>query len=229
MNRHRFPLLKLTFTAPFLMALANPAQAASSTYYLDYPFSAGSVAPSGAGPWLSVTTTDLGVDLVELKFTAALTGAEKVKDWLLNLDPTLDPTSLVFTNILPNVGYVLPTISLGTDAHMGDGSGKYDIKLSFLTSGFPTQTFDQADSLTYQVSYSGPGSIDASSFHYLSTGGGEGAFRSAAHVLATPAGGEGSAWIAPVPETSTGVLGMLGVGLACISRRRPHPGKVSAG
>jgi hypothetical protein len=181
----------------------------------NYEFSNGT-APAGSTPWLTAEFNDLGTTgSVTLTLTATnLTGTESVKEWFLNLDPTLNLSNLSFSVPTKTGSFDDPTISKGTDAFKADGDGYYDINIEFATAGDNTHRFTAGDSISYIIS--GIPSLTANSFYFNSTqGGGHGVYLMAAHVQNTPGGGSGSGWVAPlqnpVPEPSTIILLSIGV------------------
>lgn len=213
---------KFLFAGAISLA-AIPGTLRAASLQLSQIFSDGSVAPAATGqPWLTVTTTDTGTNVVLLELEAPnLTGGEYVNSWYLNLDPSLNAALLTFS--LPtSVGtFDAPTISAGTNAFKADGDGLYDLVLSFSTSnsgGSPR--FTDGDKVSYFVSYTGAGSVNASSFIFQSApDGGSGPFYSAAHIGTTGPQGNGSAWISPVPEPSSAMVAALAGGLLLRRRR----------
>jgi len=187
----------------------------------------GGTPPVGAAPWLTTTMDDGGTPgsvILTLEATN-LTGTEFVSGWYLNLDPSLDPTSLVFSSPTKTGTFDDPSISLGTDAYKPDGDGKYDILFGFATSGSGggSHRFGVGDSVQYTVT--GIGTLVAGSFNFLSSpDGGHGPFFTAAHVQSI-GGGEDSGWVAAteaiMPEPATLSLMVLGLAgwLAAVGRK----------
>ena len=120
----------------------------------------------------------------------------------------------------------MPTISTGVNSFKADGDGYFDVLLSFNTSGGLPTYFGNGDSLSYLLTYSGIGTMNAASFEFLSLPGGSwGPYYAAAHIQSTPAGGDGSAWLAAtsvtdaaIPEPATAAI--LTAGLAVLGLRR---------
>ena len=215
--------------SPLIISFLSLVQAAVVTLPLDRLFSDESTAPAyvGTDPWLKVTTTDTGSNQVSLELEAtALTGDEHVALWYLNLDPSLDLTQVSFTVALTSGDFLLPSIEKSTNAYRADADGLYDIRMTFSTSNHEggIERFTDGDKLTYTVSYTGSGTLDSSSFEFLSLADGEttyGPFFSAAHVESTGAGGLDSAWISAIPEPSVAMCSLLGTGILLgVGRRR---------
>lgn len=204
------------------LGLVSLSQAA--TLHFGQAFSDGAVPPGGKPPWMTVTTSNhsTGVVLLEIEATQ-LINHEFVSEWVMNLDPELDPARLVFSSPAQTGSFVLPTIQTGTDRFKADGDGWYDIQFQFSTSDNEPDAlrFTSGDKLSYLVTLAGgePGVLDENSFHVLSRpGGGSGPFYTAAHIQATGYCCGGSAWIANVPEPCSTLLG--GFGLLVLLRRR---------
>ena len=222
--RHILSVAAIFCLLPFL----SPTQALATivTYGMDTEFSGGK-APIGSAPWVLVTINDFNLSgSVELKISnPGLTATENVEELMLNLDPLLDPTNLVFSAPTKSRAFDTPLIGLATDSFKADGDGRYDILLDF-TNGGPPNTFLGGDSIKYTIS--GIATLNALSFFYLSDpAGGHGPFTSAAHVQNTGGGGF-SGWITDgtgggpdIPEPSSVVLLLMGaVGLLGYRWRR---------
>jgi MYXO-CTERM domain-containing protein len=205
------------------LSIAPASQAAIMN--LGQTFSDGAVAPGGSPPWMIITTSNHPTGAVLLEFEATnLINHEFVSEWVLNLDPALDPSQLVFSTPQQTGSFVLPTIQTGTDQFKADGDGWFDIQFLFSTSNTDPDAvrFTAGDKLSYLVTLAGQpsGTLDEGSLHFLSApGGGNGPFYSAAHIQATGYCCGGSAWIANVPEPGSTLLGGLGL-LALLRRRR---------
>ena len=211
---------------PILIA-STIDRGSAATYELSETYGAGSVAPAGNKPWLTLTTTTLsGADAGKVQFefyASGLTGAEYVDDWYMNIDSALDPKKLSFGSAVKTGSFSLPTINLATDAYKAGPDGRFDIRLAFSSSnsGGGINRFTAGDRLTYKVSYTG-GLIAAESFDFLSKPEGEyGPYHTAAHVLSTGTDASGSAWINSVPEPGPPMqaLVLASVLLTCYRRR----------
>lgn len=209
-----------------IMALLVPvtANGLEMTYELDFEFS-GATPPAGSTPWVTATFDDSfgGADTVRLTMSAGnLVNQEFVDDWLFNFDPALDPTQLTFS-VVDSSASVPNVISTGMDAFKADGDGWYDISFDFPPppGTFPSK-FTAGETVVYDITYTSP--IDASLFDfYSSPGGGQGIYKTAAHIQGIGPGGNESGWIAPsnsVPEPSALILiGSLLIGFGVIKRK----------
>ncbi len=196
--------------------------AVASTLVLNYnsEFS-GAQAPAGPPTWLTAVFDDFGgTGSVRLTMsTSGLLNSENVKEWYFNINPALNPASLVFTyNAGLSTAAAATGITKSTDCCKADGDGKYDFQFSFTPStGFPA-----LKTVVYDITLA---SITAASFNFMSTAaGGNGPFLSAAHVQnTTGAGSGGSGWVAGtvgvIPGAGSGVALRLragGTGLGCV-------------
>jgi hypothetical protein len=221
--------LALLFTAASLAAWsANHAQATIITFSSTFEFS-GATAPAGSAPWLKATFDDHNgfgsVDITLVGFNLAAT--EFATEWDINLDPGLNPLSLVFSAPTKVGTFTNPVISKGVNAFKADGDGEYDIQIDFDNSGGASNRFGNGESAKYTVT--GIPTLNAYSFLFLSNpAGGHGPYHMATHVQGT-GGGSQSGWVAPdpesfgliVPEPSSWALAMMGAsGLALLWRRR---------
>jgi len=223
--------LVLITTALGVVLLPGPSQAATLTFNLNTEFSGG-VAPDGSPPWLTATFTDVGVPAGTVRLT--LQGIlkdpdEKVKEWMFNLDPGLNPANLVFSAPVSKTGsFTNPTISTGINAFMANGDGQFDIQFLFDITDGAVKNFGDSESIIYDITCSSCAGFGVSSFNFLSfMVGGQGVFKSAAHVLSTGPTDADSGWIGPsadgvtVPQPSTLLLLGVGlVGLGFLGRRK---------
>ncbi|GAC1454513.1 MAG: hypothetical protein PVSMB6_10380 [Steroidobacteraceae bacterium] len=182
---------------------ATCASAGSVSFDFNTEFSGGQ-APSGPAPWIIATLADTstpGVVLLTIT-VGGLTGNESLSGLYLNVNPALNVPDLTFTGLNTGPGNIAASsIQLGEDAFKADGDGRYDVLLNY-PAGSGAGTFSGTLSSSYDITYSGSGTLSAASFYFLSTPmGGHGPFLAAAHVQnTTGAGAGGSGWLAPVPQ-----------------------------
>lgn len=229
-------LRNLPFIACIMMlSAATTASADSVLYEFDGIFSADSVAPSGAVPWVDADFQDVSGGVLLTISNADLTGGEFLSSMYLNLNTNLNPTSLLFTpqNSLTTGTFSSPTINpfpQGTrdSANKADGDGYYDILINFSVSGSDSQRFIGGDSVSYLIT--GITNLMATDFAYLSDPG-NGAGSPGPFYVATQiqgiAGGAYSAWAYPrngpiisVPEPAPIALLTLSIGFWGVLRFR---------
>lgn len=210
------------------LLVTRSASAASITF--NYDQTPEGTAASG-GAWLQAVFSDSGPGTVQLTLAGpGLTGNDSLKQLFFNLDPALDPNSLVFTEIDSTSG-AIGTVQMGRHAFKPDCGGKCDILISFsspapLTGG---------DSITYSISASstpagstGSGHLTAASFDFPSAAAaGRPPVYTAASVETTTGGTTTQRTLIappdPVPENfSTAILiGIAVVVVAGLKRKLP--------
>jgi hypothetical protein len=193
------------------------ADAAVITKLADFEFSSGT-SPAGAAPWLTVRFDDGGGSgSVTLTFEATnLVGTEFVSGLYLNVDPAINPGSLSFSSPVKTGSFTTPTISRGTNSYKADGDGYFDILLSFSTSSSSSNRFDGSNALSYTIT--GPASLTAASFDFLSSSGGKPGYPIAAHVQGIGHCGSYSGWVTAAPEPAS--LSLLALSALGMVRRR---------
>jgi hypothetical protein len=217
------------------------ANSTTVTYNFDNEFSGGTAPVSGTKPWITAIFSDTSTPgSVRLTLSAPhLTADEFVSGWYFNLNPSLDPTQLQFNNPSVAAGsFSLPSIQESVDSYKADGDGKYDILLSFSTSGGLSGNFTSGDSLTYTLTGNfGSHVLSAADFLFLSApAGGHGPFDAAAHVQGIGTSGGASGWVdpssplssqdaTPAPDGGATVM-LLGVGMVVAESLRRKIGSV---
>ena len=195
------------------IALLGAPHASAATLTFRYNDSFGSVTPNGPAPYATSVFDDgeSAGTVVLTMFVAATVGNADVTEMYFNLDPSLDPTSLVFTRLSGTGPTAASTaILLGVDAFVANGDGMYDIFFD-LPSGNPDNSrFNDGEDLVYEIS--GIPTLTASAFFHLANPSGNfGPFRSVAMFIGTGGSGKDSDFVGAVPEPSSVVLAGFGL------------------
>ena len=200
--------MKSIFSAAFLPVLGvSAALGGTLEFDLDNIYS-GTVSPSATKPWLTATFTDIDSTHVSLKLDAVgLVSSEFVSEWLFNVDPTIDPSSISFTQTSHSNygGYASTSI---TAVSGGSGAGPahgFDIDFGLGTSN--GSRFGIAAEVVYTLTRSA--GLSAANFNF-SNASGDVKTTTAAHIQGIGTDGSQSDWvdpsgaaITPVPEAST--------------------------
>ncbi|HEY7087213.1 MAG TPA: hypothetical protein VH518_03930 [Tepidisphaeraceae bacterium] len=216
----RIHSIVLPATVVLCALIAQSSRAAFVQFDTSIEFSSGTP-PQGTPPWVRLRFDDAGPNTVTMKMTALnLVGQEFVTEWDFNLDPALNPNSLVFSAPTKTGTFADPTISKGVDAFKADGDGDYDVSFNFDNSP-PANRFDAGDAVSYTITAPG---LTANSFKFLSKpDGGAGPYYTAAHVQGVGQNGGFSGWVAPgpndvqTPEPASAVV--IGLGLVPLLAR----------
>lgn len=210
----------ISLTSSLIIPLIAPAHA--SIIALNHLFSDETTSPDYVGiePWATITTTDTALNQVTIEFKATnLTDPEYIKEWFINVNPTLDLSLVSFTNATKSSDFVVDAPEISADSYRADTDGLYDVRLIFSESNNSAgiERFTNGDILSYTVTYTGTqGVLDSSSFYFLSQPDAEstfGPFYSAAKVNSTGIDNNGSAWISAAPEPSGFIYSLLATGL----------------
>lgn len=210
MNKRVDGKTSLFFLGLALCVCAVPALANIVTFNMSLIFEGPGIPTNelGSPPWVQVEFDDGGTPgTVDLTISAPglESNPEKISQVYFNLDPLLDPTLLVFSDLVMSTNILEPDISLGTDLYKADGDGFFDILLAFNTNG-SALAFNGGDTIEYTISLSG---LTADSFNFLSAAdGGPGEYYVAAHLLSLGTA-QDSAHVS-VPEPMTIALLALG-------------------
>jgi hypothetical protein len=202
----------------------------AGTISFDYDISFGAVAPDGPTPYATAVFDDGGSpgSVTLTVDVAATVGGADITDLYYNLDPTLDPTSLLIVRSGgdgPVAGFPILT---GVDAFQADGDGMYDILMDLPPPpGNNANLFNAGETLIFTIT--GIGTLEAADFNFLSAPspgpGGAGPFASVARFQSTGPNGRDSDFVGAdpvdpiIPEPSTLILLSLG-SLALVARRR---------
>ena len=196
-------------------AFAVSSHAAMMTLELDANING---APSSVGS-LTATFTDAppGQNGVFLELdTSNLAANEKVQSWYFNLDPALNPGSLIFSQTNKIGSFSNPTISKSGNEIPPGGGPSFDFKFTFSTAG-PPNSFSGGESVRYFISGISGLNVDSFNVHSFFNGVG---YSSAAHVQENPSG-RGGATLVSVPEPGHAIFGALLLGgLVWIERGR---------
>ncbi|MBL9124735.1 MAG: PEP-CTERM sorting domain-containing protein [Planctomycetaceae bacterium] len=205
-------------------SFASTASATIITFGLGDEYSGGAD-PAGPLAWATATFDDLGgAGTVKLKLEAKnLSGSEFISVWNFNLDPALDPTQLVFSAPIKTGTFAAPSISTKVDAFKAGPAHGFDIQFSFATKA--SDRFGAGESVEYTIT--GIPSLTASSFNFLSAGGGgAGKLLTGAHIQSIADVGFGSSGWVTIPEPSSfalAALGLLAGATLGLRRKRARP------
>lgn len=181
--------------AGVLLAGALPSLADTVTY--NFGSVSSGTTPAGSPPWVQVSFTDNGLpaNTVQLTVDAAnLSGSEFLSCLYFNLNPSLNASSLSFSQSGSTGSFTGPTVKTGDNGFKAGPDGKFDIFLGFATTGDASSRFTDGDSLTFTIT--GITGLTADDFDTLSTyAGGAGQYASAGHIQSIGDGGSG--WINP--------------------------------
>jgi hypothetical protein len=199
----------------------DPVKAAIIEFPLDIEYSGGAE-PEGSMPWATAKFIDSVLNTVSLTMSAGnLDGTEFISVWLFNFDPVLNPNFLSFSvDGVP--GSIPNNINTGVNAFKAGPDRFYDIEFDFPPpKGNFTNKFTAGEKVVYDISYTGPETINVSSFNFKSDPGRwQGSYHSAAHIQSIGTSGEsgwvGNTAVAPEPISST----LFIVGGAVLAGRR---------
>jgi hypothetical protein len=205
----------LIIIAAFISAVSTVIQSSASTtiFTMDFEYSGGSE-PAGPMPWATARFVDTSPNAVTLTMSAGnLTATEFISAWLFNFDPLLDSTLLSFSPV-GTPGSMPNGINTGSNSFKAGGSKFYDIEFDFPPpKGHFANKFTTGETVIYDITYNGSGTINASSFLFTSESHKSNApYYSAAHIQSIGTGGD-SGWIASTtvaPEPGSAILFVAG-------------------
>ena len=207
----------LCFLVVILCICSVPASATILSFDITFIFD-GLGVPTNPSPWVNATFDDGGSPgTVDLTISAlGLDGDnEKVAGIYFNLDPSLNPALLVFSDPIKTGAFDNPVINKGINGYKADGDGYYDILINF-GSGGTVKAFNGGETVKYTITLA---SLTANSFDFLSApAGGKGPYQTAAHIQSLGATDE-AAWVT-TPEPAT--IGLLSIGALSLLRRRKN-------
>ena len=164
-----------------LLLASGKAEASGILYQFNTPFPT-DASPTGAGPWLDASFQNVSPGTVNMTLTAVnfaageyITGGGANGGIFFNLNPSDNPTQLVFTEIASKGSFGTVTVNKGANSFKANGAGKFDLQVDF--SG----QFSANDSITYKIT--GITGLTAADFSYLSQSAGAcGPFYAAAEI-----------------------------------------------
>lgn len=189
-----------------LVGLTNLASAETYTY--DFGTIVTGSAPSGSA-WATLTISDNGADnvLIRLDHNATSAAGQFITELWFNVAPFTSVTQLN-----PSPSNKFNSFSASPNG-VGSAGVNFDLNQSFKTSnaGGGVDRLKPGEFATFELTGNG---LSAADFNTLSEG--NGAYYAMIHLQGIP-GGQ-SVKLAPVPEPAT--MGILGIGLAVLARRR---------
>jgi hypothetical protein len=203
---------------------ASVALAGSLEFDLNNIYS-GSVAPSASTPWLKATFNDVDSTHVTLTLDAVgLVSAEFVTTWAFNLDPSIDSTSVSFSQKSANNYIGTTSISSGSNGQNAGPAHGFDVGFS-LDNSPPSDRFGVGSEVVFTLTRAA--GLSAANFDF-SNSSGDVNTTTGAHVQGIGSDGSQSDWIdpststSPVPEASTvavPVFAALAAGGIVVRRR----------
>lgn len=203
----------LTFAASMaVVGLTNLASA--ETYTFDFDTYITGDTPAGTS-WATLTISDNGADnvLIRLDHNATSATGQFITDLWFNLDPFVTVTQLNPTPANKFNAFV------ASQNNVGSAGLNFDLNQSFKTTnaGGGASRLKPGEFATFELTGSG---LDSSDFLSLSSGNGN--FIAMIHLQGIDGGGSvklgAGENFTPVPEPAT--MGVLGLGLAALLRRK---------
>ncbi len=226
----RSRVLILGMVTSMLLSWGQSATADMLTLPFTYEFSK-ATSPSGELPWATATFDDrdtVGSVTLQLEL-GNLVEDEFVGLALFNLDPALDPASLVFGSPMKIGDFTDPAIGVGVNAFRGAGDQLFDLQFDFAQSNSKNYEgrFSAGESMLLEIT--GPGLV-AGSFDFPSgSDNGLGPVTAAIHVQSIGPEGD-SGWVTdtdsasrigvPEPTTLLNLLSIAGLGMIALACRR---------
>lgn len=210
----RFSTQRLGWATAAIIAVAVSAPARADLV-LEYNSVVTGTAPTGLGPWLKVTLSDVGAGSVKMKLENLVHSAsEFITHVYFNVDPNLGEDGWSISYVSGQDTSSTPTIKF--DNYNGPGSGKFDLDYGYATAN-NSNRFTSGEISEFLITKTG---LSAQSFWYQ-TNKGE---YSVAHVQGIEGAYSGTirpyAVVKPVPAPAAGLLGMLGLAMVSSRRRR---------
>ncbi|HXT11940.1 MAG TPA: hypothetical protein VN873_10300 [Candidatus Angelobacter sp.] len=216
-----------------MLALVGTMPVLADTVTYNFGGVSAGASPAGSPPWVQAVFSDNGqpANTVQLTLNAGnLTGSEFVSSWYFNLNPSLDPTLLTFTQSGSTGSFTDPTVKTGANGFKAGVDGKFDVLVGFNVTGGISDEFTSGDSVTFTITGIGP--LTAGDFDQLSTCASGGAQYLAAADIDSISDNDGYGWINPdsailddrqqaVPDSSAtaGLLGAAVIAMAVLSRK----------
>ena len=190
----------------------HQSSASTVEFQMDFEFSGGTE-PAGFRPWATASFIDTNPNTIRMTMSAInLSDTEFISRWSFNFDPILDPELLIFTAI-GTPGSTPNSINTGTNAFKAGPDKFYDIEFDFPPpKGNYDNKFTAGETVVYDITYKGSGTINSSLFDFESDLGHDGySYHSAAHIQGI--GGNKSGWVGDsgvAPEPVSTLLFLAG-------------------